>query len=89
MRGQSSCCGGLSPARLLNLMISMCRAMAVDIASGPTVADPTTCADALDIVGGFAIALVPAARDLYESGRGGDIEPGDCVLVSRATSASS
>jgi hydroxypyruvate reductase len=32
------------------------------IASGPTVADPTTCADALAIISRYGIALPPAAR---------------------------
>ena len=71
------------PARLLTLMISDVPGdRAIDIASGPTVADPTTCADALDIVARYAIALAPAARDLLESGRGESIKPGDPRLVS-------
>ena len=71
------------PARLLTLMISDVPGdREIDIASGPTVADPTTCADALDIVARYAIALAPAARDLLESGRGESIKPGDPRLVS-------
>ena len=49
----------------------------VDIASGPTVADPTTCADALDIVRRYGIELPPALRELLESGRGESMKPGD------------
>ena len=38
------------------------------IASGPTVPDPTTCADALEIVDRYAIELPPAAREALLSG---------------------
>jgi glycerate 2-kinase len=53
----------------------------IDIASGPTVADPTTCADALNIVRRYGIELPPAARELLESGRGESIKPGDPRLT--------
>ena len=70
------------PARVLTLMISDVPGdHEIDIASGPTVADPTTCRDALDIVARYAIALPPAARDILESGRGESIKPGDPRLV--------
>jgi hydroxypyruvate reductase len=70
------------PARLLTLMISDVPGdRAIDIASGPTVADPTTCTDALDIVARYAITLAPAARDILESGRGETIKPGDPRLA--------
>ena len=50
------------PARLITLVISDVPGDSLpDIASGPTVGDPTTCADALDIVRRFDIALPPAA----------------------------
>jgi glycerate 2-kinase len=53
----------------------------IDIASGPTVADPTTCADALNIVRRYGIELPPPARELLESGRGESIKPGDPRLA--------
>ena len=66
------------PARVLNLLISDVPGdNPMDIASGPTVADPTTCADALEIVQRYGIALPPAARQLLESGRGETVKPGD------------
>lgn len=71
------------PARLLTLMISDVPGdREIDIASGPTVVDPTTCADALDIVTRYAIVLAPAAREILESGHGESIKPGDPRLVS-------
>ena len=49
----------------------------IDIASGPTVGDPTTCADALAIVARYRITVPPAVRHLLESGAGETIKPGD------------
>ncbi len=67
-----------APARVVNLLISDVPGdQAADIASGPTVADPSTCADALDIVRRYGIALPAAARELLESGRGETVKPGD------------
>ena len=67
-----------APARVVNLLISDVPGdQAADIASGPTVADPSTCADALDIVRRYGIGLPPAARALLESGGGETIKPGD------------
>jgi hydroxypyruvate reductase len=48
-----------------------------DIASGPTVADETTSADALEILRRYAIEAPPAARAALESGRGETVKPGD------------
>jgi hydroxypyruvate reductase len=56
----------------------------MDIASGPTVADPTTCADALGILRHYAIELPDAVRELLESGRGESIKPGDPRLAQAA-----
>jgi hydroxypyruvate reductase len=42
----------------------------IDIASGPTVADPTTCADALDILRRYAIDVSRRALELLQSGEG-------------------
>jgi len=51
--------------------------VAADIASGPTVADETTCADALAIIRRYGIDLPAAVRDTLESGRGETVKPGD------------
>ncbi|WP_345796462.1 glycerate kinase [Castellaniella sp. MT123] len=71
-----------SPARVVNLLISDVPGdQPCDIASGPTVADPTTCADALDIVRRYAIDLPAEARRLLESGEGETLKPGDARLT--------
>ena len=70
------------PARVLTLLISDVPGDdPIDIASGPTVADPTTCADALDIVRRYSIELPPAAREVLDSGRGESVKPGDPRLA--------
>jgi hydroxypyruvate reductase len=53
----------------------------IDIASGPTVADPTTCADALEIVRRYGIELPDGACRLLESGAGETVKPGDDRLA--------
>lgn len=66
------------PARVVNLLISDVPGdNPMDIASGPTVADPTTCEDALRIVDRYRISLPPAARSILESGRGESVKPSD------------
>ena len=66
------------PARVLTLLISDVPGDdPINIASGPTVPDPTTCADALAIVRRYAIRLPPAVLAVLESGRGESIKPGD------------
>ena len=70
------------PARVLTLMISDVPGDdPIDIASGPTAADPTTCQDALDIVRRYGINLPAAAREALESGRGESVKPGDVRLA--------
>ncbi len=70
------------PARVITLAISDVPGdRFLDIASGPTVADPTTCRDALDVVERWAVDLPPAARALLESGRGESVKPGDPRLA--------
>ena len=74
------------PARVLTLLISDVPGdRPLDIASGPTVADPTTCADALEIVRRYGIELPAPARDVLESGRGESIKPCDPRLARSAT----
>jgi hydroxypyruvate reductase len=70
------------PARLVTLLISDVPGdNPMDIASGPTVGDPTTCADALAIVGRYGITLPKAASDILESGRGESVKPDDPRLA--------
>mgnify|MGYP001827876128 CR=1 FL=1 len=70
------------PARLVNLLISDVPGDdPVDIASGPTVADKTTCDEALEIVDRYRIALPAAVRELLQSGRGETVKPGDARLA--------
>jgi len=70
------------PARVLTLLMSDVPGdRPTDIASGPTVADPTTCEDALSILRRYAIDVPPAVRDLLESGRGESVKPGDSRLA--------
>ncbi len=74
------------PARVVTLLMSDVPGdRPLDIASGPTVADPTTCADALDIVRRYGLALPDAAMDLLLSGRGESIKPGDPRLARAQT----
>src|SRR6202023_2238313 len=64
------------PARVLALLISDVPGdNPVDIASGPTVADPTTCSDALRIVRRYGIEPPPEVLKLLESGRGESVKP--------------
>ncbi len=66
------------PARVLTLLLSDVPGdNPMDIASGPTVADPTTCVDALAIVRRYGIPLPAEVLDVLESGRGESIKPGD------------
>jgi glycerate 2-kinase len=66
------------PARVLTLLISDVPGdRPVDIASGPTVGDPTTCADALAIARRYGIELPPPVLDLLQSGRGESVKPDD------------
>ncbi len=70
------------PARVVNLLISDVPGdNPMDIASGPTVADPSTCADALEIIRRYGIDLPAGARALLESGAGETIKPGDECLA--------
>ncbi len=70
------------PASVLTLAISDVPGdRPIDIASGPTVGDPTTCADALDIVARHGIALPAAALDVLRSGRGESVKPDDRRLA--------
>jgi hydroxypyruvate reductase len=70
------------PARVLTLLISDVPGdRPSDIASGPTVADPTTSADALSVVRRYGIELPAPARAALESGSGESVKPGDARLA--------
>ncbi len=70
------------PARVLTLLISDVPGdNPIDIASGPTVPDATTCADALAILQRYRIAVPPAVQALLASGRGESLKPGDARLA--------
>ncbi|CAO4152226.1 Hydroxypyruvate reductase/glycerate 2-kinase [Methylorubrum thiocyanatum] len=66
------------PARVVTLLISDTPGDdPLDIASGPTVADPTTGADALTILDRYRIEIPDAVRAHLLSGRGDSVKPGD------------
>ncbi|MFT5589221.1 MAG: glycerate 2-kinase [Bradyrhizobium sp.] len=70
------------PARVVTLLISDVPGDdPIDIASGPTVGDATTCAQALDIVRRYGITLPGAARTVLESGAGESVKPDDARLA--------
>jgi glycerate 2-kinase len=74
------------PARVVTLLISDVPGDdPADIASGPTTADPTTCADALAILRRYAIEVPDKVRALLESGRGESVKPGDPRLANSET----
>ena len=71
-----------APARVVTLTISDVPGDDVSvIASGPTVADASTCADALDILRRYGIEVPPAVRAQLESGRLETPKPGDPRLA--------
>ncbi len=71
-----------APARVVTLTISDVPGDEVSvIASGPTVADATTCADALDILRRYGIDVPPAVRAQLENGALETPKPGDPRLA--------
>jgi glycerate 2-kinase len=83
------------PAKVVTLLISDVPGDApLDIASGPTVADPTTAADALAVLQRSGIVPPDGIRALLQSGRGESVKPGDprlagsaCRLIATAETA--
>ena len=66
------------PARVLNLIMSDVPGDdPVNIASGPTVADPSSCGDALKVLRRYGIILPKAVHRLLASGDHETIKPGD------------
>ncbi len=73
------------PARLVTLLISDVPGdRPEDIASGPTVADPSSCADALAIIDRYRIAVPAAVREMLQSGAAETVKPGDPRLAASA-----
>jgi len=74
------------PARVVTLSISDVPGDSpIDIASGPTAADPTTCADALAIIERYRLSVPPAVLALLHSAEGESIKPGDPRLETSTT----
>ncbi|MFO1393363.1 MAG: glycerate kinase [Steroidobacteraceae bacterium] len=70
------------PARLVTLAISDVPGdHPLDIASGPTVADPTTCADALAVLELRRIEVPPRVRAALRAGCWESVKPGDPRLA--------
>ena len=70
------------PAKVVTLLISDIPGDdPTDIASGPTVPDPTSCADALSILRRYEIDVSIAVTSVLESGRGETIKRGDPRLL--------
>jgi hydroxypyruvate reductase len=70
------------PARLVTLAISDVPGdHPLDIASGPTVEDPTTCADALAVLERYRVEIPPRVREELRAGRWESVKPGDARLA--------
>ena len=66
------------PARMLTLMISDVPGdNPMDIASGPTVADPTSLADALEIIARYRLDLPKSVMDVLARPESESVKPGD------------
>lgn len=74
------------PARVVTLLMSdVPQDRPLDIASGPTVADPTTCADALDVIRRYRLDVPGAVLDLLTRGDDESVKPGDPRLAGHET----
>ncbi len=74
------------PAKVVTLLISDVPGdNPCDIASGPTVGDPTTCHDALAIIRRYGIELPVSVRQILESGGGESIKTNDVRLAGMGT----
>jgi hydroxypyruvate reductase len=74
------------PARVITLLISDVPGdHPCDISSGPTVADPTTCADALAILKRRCIEVPSHVLEVLTSGRGETMKPDDPLLAGHQT----
>lgn len=74
------------PAKVVTLLISDVPGDdPIDIASGPTVADPTTCADALAIIRRYGIEVPESVLALLGSDAAETVKPGDPRLAGHET----
>mgnify|MGYP005811473529 CR=1 FL=1 len=74
------------PAKVVTLLMSDVPGDdPIDIASGPTVPDPTSCTEALAIVRRYGVPLPVHVRAVLESGRGESVKPGDPRLANIET----
>lgn len=70
------------PAQVINLLISDVPGDdPADIASGPTVGDASTCADALEIINRYQINIPPTIKAQLSSGELESVKPGDPRLA--------
>jgi hydroxypyruvate reductase len=70
------------PARVVTLAISDVPGDdPVDIASGPTVADPTSTADALDVLSKYRVDVPASVRKALERASAESVKPGDPSLA--------
>ncbi|MEZ0225135.1 MAG: glycerate kinase [Alphaproteobacteria bacterium] len=70
------------PAQVLTLLISDVPGDdPVDIASGPTVGDPTTCEEALEILRRYRADVTDRIQEILQSGRGETLKPDDPLLA--------
>lgn len=70
------------PAQVLTLLISDVPGDdPVDIASGPTVGDPTACEEALEILRRYQVDVTDCIREILQSGRGETLKPDDPLLA--------
>lgn len=70
------------PAPVVTLAISDVPGDVIsDIGSGPTVGDPTTCAEALSLLDRYGITASPAILRHLAEGRGETPKPGDPILA--------
>lgn len=74
------------PARVITLLLSDVPGdHPADIASGPTVGDASTCADALAIVRRYGLQLPAHVLAVLDSGTGESVKPDDPRLAGHAT----
>jgi hydroxypyruvate reductase len=74
------------PAQVVTLLISDVPGdQPMDIASGPTVPDQTTCEEALAILARYEIAVPPNVMDVLTSGTGETVKPNDPILANCST----
>ena len=70
------------PARVISLLMSDVPGdQPIDIASGPTVADPSTCDDALEIIARYGIDIPAYAQEILKNRKAESIKPSDPRIV--------